>query len=58
MGYAYRMIGRFLRDERGAEVLEYALVGGMVTVGALAAISEVGAKVVKYWKALDKALEL
>ena len=46
----------FARDERGAEVLEYALVAGMITLVALSAISAVGVKVKDYWKALDAAL--
>ena len=46
----------FARDERGAEVLEYALVAGMISVIASGAVSAVGAKVLGYWKALDQSL--
>ena len=46
----------FARDERGAEVLEYALVAGMISVIAAGAVSAVGAKVLNYWKALDQSL--
>ena len=52
----YRTLGRFVRDERGAEVVEYALVAGMVSVIAMGAISAVGGKVLNYWKSLDQAM--
>ena len=52
----YRTLCRFAADERGAEVLEYALVAGMISVIAVAAISSVGGKVLNYWKSLDQAM--
>ena len=56
MKAVYRRFGLFLRDERGAEVVEYALVMGMVSIVALSAVRAVGLKVQDYWKALDAAL--
>ena len=56
MRVLYRTLSRFARDERGAEVVEYALVAGMISVIAIGAINSVGGKVLNYWKSLDQAL--
>ena len=52
----YRLVCEFGRDERGGEVLEYALVAGMISVIAVGPITAVGAKVLNYWKSLDRSL--
>ena len=38
-------VGRALRDERGGEVIEWALVAGLIVVGTLAVVGAVGGKV-------------
>ena len=53
-----RLLSTLLRDERGAEVLEYALVAGMISVIAVGPITSVGTKVLNYWKALDRSMGL
>jgi Flp pilus assembly pilin Flp len=58
VSHIIRSVSAFARDERGAEVVEYALVAGMITVIASTAIAAVGAKVLNYWKALDGSLGL
>jgi Flp pilus assembly pilin Flp len=45
-----------LNDERGGEVLEYALIAGLIIVGAIALITSVGTKVVARWTSLDTSL--
>ena len=45
-----------LRDEQGGEVLEYALIAGLIIVGAIALITSVGTKVVARWTSLDGSL--
>ena len=57
MRAAYRLLSALARDDRGAEVVEYALVMGMISVVALSAVRAVGLKVQDYWKALDAALK-
>jgi Flp pilus assembly pilin Flp len=52
----YRMLATVARDERGAEIVEYALVMGMISLVAIGAVRAVGMKVQGYWKALDDAL--
>ena len=51
-----RMLVRVARDDRGAEVLEYALVMGMIALIAIGPMQAVGQKVVQYWRAVDAAL--
>lgn len=46
----------FLRDESGGEVLEYALIAGLIVVGAIAAISAVGNSVLARWTSIQNSL--
>ena len=48
-----RLASRTLRDDAGGEVLEYALVAGLIIVGAIGAISCVGTKLVSKWNSLN-----
>ena len=41
--------------EQGGEVLEYALIAGLIVVAAIAAISVVGTKVLANWNSLSGA---
>jgi Flp pilus assembly pilin Flp len=45
-----------LMDEQGGEVLEYALIAGLIVVGAIAAIMSVGSKVFAKWTSIDNQL--
>ena len=51
-----KFIATLLRDEQGGEVLEYALIAGLIIVGAIALISSVGGKVVARWTSVDGSL--
>lgn len=51
-----RLAGRALRDERGGEVLEYAMILGLVVVGVVATVQCVGAKVLAKWNSADSAI--
>jgi pilus assembly protein Flp/PilA len=59
-GIAMKMLsavfGKLARDERGGEVLEYALIAGLIIVTAIAVIGTVGTKVLARWTALDSSL--
>jgi pilus assembly protein Flp/PilA len=46
----------FLRDEAGGEVLEYALIAGLIIVGAIVAITSVGGKVLAKWNSMDSQM--
>jgi pilus assembly protein Flp/PilA len=43
-------------DEQGGEVLEYALIAGLIVVAAIATISSVGTKVVAQWSSLNSSM--
>jgi len=43
------LLVKVARDERGGEVLEYALIAGLIVVAAIATISAVGGKVIARW---------
>jgi Flp pilus assembly pilin Flp len=45
-----------LRDERGAEVLEYALIAGLILVAAVGLIGTVGGKVLARWTSPNSSL--
>ena len=54
-----RIIARLLHlalDERGGEVLEYAVVAGLIVTGAIGAISCVGTKVVAKWNSINNSI--
>jgi pilus assembly protein Flp/PilA len=47
---------RLVRDETGGEVLEYALIAGLIVVAAIAVIGTVGTKVLARWTSLDSSI--
>ena len=51
-----RLIRELIRDEQGGEVLEYALIAGLIVVAALSVIMTVGTKVTAKWTSLDSGL--
>ena len=53
MGTLKNLVGKLVRDERGGEVLEYALIAGLIVVAAIAVIGSVGTKVLARWNSLD-----
>jgi pilus assembly protein Flp/PilA len=52
-----KLIGRLVKDEQGGEVLEYALIAGLIVVAAIAVITSVGGKVLAKWTAVDSGLQ-
>jgi Flp pilus assembly pilin Flp len=51
----HNLLGKLIVDENGGEVLEYALIAGLIVVAAIAAISVVGTKVLARWNSLSGA---
>ena len=43
------LIVRFVREDAGQDLIEYGLLVGIITVGAIAAISAIGPKVTKFF---------
>ena len=56
MRYFKNIIGTLVRDERGGEVLEYALVAGLIVIGAIAVIGSVGTKVLARWNSINSSM--
>ena len=50
------LFARLIRDDAGGEVLEYALIAGLIVVAAIAVIGTVGTKVLARWTSLDSSL--
>ncbi len=50
------LLKRLIRDEQGGEVLEYALIAGLIVVAAIAVITSVGGKVLARWQSLNSSM--
>ena len=50
------ILSKLVRDEQGGEVLEYALIAGLIVVAAIAVITSVGGKVLARWTSLNGSL--
>jgi len=50
------ILSRLVRDEQGGEVLEYALIAGLIVVAAIAVITSVGTKVLARWQSLNSSM--
>jgi Flp pilus assembly pilin Flp len=51
-----QLLHRIVRDEQGGEVLEYALIAGLIVVAAIAVITSVGGKVLARWQSMDSSM--
>ena len=47
---------KLVRDETGGEVLEYALIAGLIVIAAIAVIGAVGTKVLARWTSLNNGM--
>ena len=56
MKAAKNLLSKLVRDEQGGEVLEYALVAGLIVVAAIAVIGAVGTKVLARWTSLNTSM--
>ena len=52
----WNFMKRLVADDQGGEVLEYALILGLIIVAAIAAITSVGGKVLARWTSLNSSL--
>ncbi len=50
------LVVRVAKDENGGEVLEYALIAGLIVVACIAVIGTVGTKVLGRWNSLNSSL--
>ena len=47
---------KLVKDEQGGEVLEYALIMGLIVVACIAVIGTVGGKVLARWNSLNSSM--
>lgn len=50
------LLKKLVKDEQGGEVLEYALIAGLIIVACIAIIGSVGTKVLGRWTSLNSSL--
>ena len=55
MGFV-NSVSRLITDDRGGEVLEYALIVGLIVVAAIVTITAVGTKVLAKWTSVDVSM--
>jgi len=51
-----KMLKRLAGDETGGEVIEYALILGLIIVAAIAIIGTVGTKVLARWTSVNSSM--
>jgi pilus assembly protein Flp/PilA len=56
MSKAKNLLVKLVKDEQGGEVLEYALIAGLIVVAAIAVIGAVGGKVLARWTSLSSSM--
>ena len=56
MNSVKKIAASLVRDEQGGEVLEYALIAGLIVVAAIAAITAVGSRVLARWTSLQNSV--
>ena len=50
------LLRKFVRDEKGLETVEYAIIAGLIVVGVIATVSQIGGWVATKFGALLTAL--
>jgi len=56
LSHARNAFRRLLIDERGGEVIEWAMVAGLVVIASIVLIGAVGTKVLARWNSVNGAL--
>jgi Flp pilus assembly pilin Flp len=49
-------LARLLRDDRGGEIIEWALVAGLIVIASIAVIGAIGTKVVARWNSVNEGM--
>ena len=50
------MLARIAADEAGGEVIEYALIAGLISIAAIVTITAVGTKVLAHWNSINSSM--
>jgi len=51
-----RLLVRLVREDEGQDLIEYGLLVGLITIGAIVAITAIGPKVKTYFDNLNTAM--
>jgi len=51
-----KQLAALFSDERGGEVVEYAVVGGLMVLAAIGVIGKIGTKILHDWKSVKKGV--
>ena len=51
-----QVLGQLARDDNGGEVIEYAIVAGLISVAAIAVIGSFGVKVLARWNSVNSSM--
>ncbi len=51
-----KLLREFIRDEKGQDLIEYGLLIGIITAGAITFVEPIGTKVSKYFSDLNNNL--
>ena len=51
-----KLFVKLMKYDKGGEVLEYALIAGLIVVAAIAVIGTVGTKVLARWTSLNSSI--
>lgn len=52
----HHVLARLWNDESGAETMEYALIAGLVIVGVIVVIGQVGTRVLARWNSVNSKI--
>jgi Flp pilus assembly pilin Flp len=55
-GVMRELLARFVREDKGQDIIEYALLAGLITTGVVTFITTIGADVLALFTALDTAI--
>ena len=51
-----RLVVQLIRSDEGQDLIEYGLLVGIITIGAIVGINAIGPKVAQYFTALNTAM--
>ena len=55
-GTAYRCLTILASDDAGGEVIEYAIVAGLISIAAITVIAAFGTKVLARWNSVNSSM--
>jgi Flp pilus assembly pilin Flp len=50
------LLAKLSADETGGEVIEYALIAGLIVIAAIATIASVGTKALARWTSVNRSM--